>query len=509
MSHEQRAPVDDETPHPEWTETRRGMRVRVRERLERNVFTLVIFAGCVTIQALVVRGFVYSDSWYTLVSGRVIAQHGLPHHDGLTVLTLGRRWVDQQWLAHLGLYALWSAGGWPLAAFAVVVLYVSAFILSAGAARALGASDRSVAVVLTLCFITGLSNTVFRAQIPAYLLFAGVFVLLVVDDRRPSRRIWLVLPLLVLWANLHGSVVLGAALVSLRGLVALILRARGRLPAHSWRAAGGLLLAPWLCTLASPYALELPQYYRSVLVNPTLANAVTEWAPPTLRSQPLFFVLLVFSLWFMGRSRHAHTPFASLSLFGLGFLGLLAVRNDVWFAIAAAGFLPACLDEAWMPSVAPRRQRFNVIVGSLGVGVGLLALFSVFTHDRAWYERRFPRKALTIVTSVTRADPSVKVFADDSFADWLLFEDPALAGRVAYDIRYELLSKQQLRTLIDYRAEHGIDWQRAGRRYGLLVLDPAADAGAISFYERKPGTKVLSSTHDVVVLQQRVNGAGK
>jgi hypothetical protein len=44
------------------------------------------------------------------VSGREVAQHGLPHHDSLTLWTLGARWIDQQWLGQLFYYGLARRG---------------------------------------------------------------------------------------------------------------------------------------------------------------------------------------------------------------------------------------------------------------------------------------------------------------------------------------------------------------------------------------------------------------
>src|SRR5437879_7690205 len=43
---------------------------------------------------------VTQDFWLALVSGREVAEHGLPHLDHLTVMASGHHWVDQQWLAH-------------------------------------------------------------------------------------------------------------------------------------------------------------------------------------------------------------------------------------------------------------------------------------------------------------------------------------------------------------------------------------------------------------------------
>ena len=87
-----------------------------------------------------------------------------------------------------------------------------------------------------------------RAQVLSQLLFVTLFLLLVAESRRPSRRVALVVPLLVLWANLHGAVVVGAALTALLGAVELV-RARGRSPLRP----AALLVVPWLCIFATPY----------------------------------------------------------------------------------------------------------------------------------------------------------------------------------------------------------------------------------------------------------------
>src|SRR5439155_25681604 len=73
---------------------------RLRRVLEEDCF--VVLALSFTLAAVVVAApasMIAPDTWLALVDGRLIAQHGLPHTDHLTVWTAGVRWVDQQWLA--------------------------------------------------------------------------------------------------------------------------------------------------------------------------------------------------------------------------------------------------------------------------------------------------------------------------------------------------------------------------------------------------------------------------
>ncbi len=479
----------------------RRLMAKVVAGLERNAFVVLAVAACSALGIANVRAELGSDSWYSLLSGRLIAHHGLPHHDTLTSLTLGRTWVDQQWLAHLGLYGLWALGGWRVALLSVVVLYTAALVILAGSARAGGASPRSVAIVMVGSYLAGLTNTVYRAQIPAFVLFAIVLALLLADERRPSRRVYLVFPVLVLWANLHGSVVLGAALVTLWGTVFAVSRLRRRDRAAGWLPrAGVLLIAPWLATLVSPYALELPGYYRRVLDNPELARASSEWAASTLRGQPFFFGLLALGLVIAVLGRQALTPFGLLALIATAAMGVLAVRNITWFAFVAAAVLPAALDRVWPEKAVDRRSALNLALAGVGL-LGAAAIFAaVASHPESWFAGADPGVPAAVAKTAS-TDPHARLFADEEYADRLLFEEPALAGRIAYDIRYELLSRAQLAGIVAFRKEQGPDWLAAARRFGLLVLSPGGDRGAIRLLERRPGTTVLYPGPGAVVLR--------
>jgi hypothetical protein len=470
--------------------------------LERNAFVIAALGVCAAFQVAILRSALQSDAWYMLVSGRMVAHHGVPHNDTLTWLSLGRAWVDQQWLAQLALYIVWAAGGIAPVLLTTVVFYAGAFTVLAIEARRRGASDRSVAIVIAFAFFVGIPNTVLRAQVPAYLLFAIVLALLLSDAAGPSRRVYLTLPLIVLWANVHGSVVLGAALTALYGLVCAAGNLRRRAPARTWLLRATVLVgAPWICVLISPYGFALPGYYRRVLDNPTLSNAVSEWGASTLRGQPMFFALLLGGLVLAVVARRRLTPFALLALAGSGVFGLLAVRNIVWFSFVAAAVLPAAMDGVWRPGETRRRRSVNVLLGASAVGFAVAITAVMLGHGTRWYEKSYPRGAVSALARAASAEPKARIFANERYADWLLYEDPALVGRVAYDVRFELLTQRQLQSIVAFRSLSGVDWQRAVKGYRLLVLDPKNDRGAVRWLERNRGATVLYRNPDVVVLR--------
>jgi hypothetical protein len=63
------------------------------------------------------------------------------------------------------------------------------------------------------------------------------------------------------------------------------------------------------------------------------------------------------------------------------------------------------------------------------------------------------------------------VLADDVHADWLLWREPSLRGRVAYDVRFELLSRPEIIELANFEDSRGTGWPQIEGRYELVVAD--------------------------------------
>jgi len=219
---------------------------RIVSILERNPFPilLVSLVGIVLLSVFA-PAIVVGDTWLTLMAGREVVDHGLPHTEHITMLGEGRTWTDQQWLAQVVFYAAHELAGMRAVILLGIALVLVALALTAATARTSGASSRSTFILGFLAVLAGPWGWTLRAQTTALPLFAGTLWLLVDASRRGVRkRSLLVLPLLVVWANLHGSVVLGAMLTVLLGIMELIRRRR-----LGWLPAVLVVFAP-LCVLA-------------------------------------------------------------------------------------------------------------------------------------------------------------------------------------------------------------------------------------------------------------------
>jgi hypothetical protein len=462
----------------------------VDERSRRRPLPLLVFV--VALVGVVVLGLapyeIAPDTWLLLVAGREIATGGLPSHDHLVVLAHGGSWVDQQWLSQLLDYALVRVGGLKLVLLVFAAALTAAFGLSLAAARAAGASARSILVVALPCLIAAPWALQLRAQGLVLPLFTGLLWLLAAESRRPSARIALALLLLVLWANLHGSVVVGAALVVLYALTAFR-RRRGLSVA--------LLIAAPASILASPYALRLVGYYHGMVGDRLLARYNVEWQPTSWQNGKLFFVLALAAIWLIARHGTRLTLFELLAVVLLIVVALTAIRNVSLFAFALPALAPAALDDAW-PAADTGVERSRLLTWLARAAVAALALTVIVVARRPqeWVLQQWPVRAADQVYATAAADAGARVFASDRYADWLLWRYPSLAGRVAYDSRVELLSERQLRALTENRAG-------AARDYRILLLDPHHDRALQTSVQTQPGVRAGVTSEAVVLVRPR------
>lgn len=463
--------------------------------LDENALLVVLVSTLGAALLLLSPNLLVADSWLTLVDGREIVRHGLPSHDAMTVLSHGVRWVDQQWLAQLVYYGTWAVGGVRLAVILNVVLVAAAFASAAAAARLLGASARSVLYVTALGLFVAPWSWQVRAQTLVLPLYVWTIFLLVRDVRRPTRRTFLVFPLLAVWANLHGSAVLAAALVALAG-ASTVARNR-RLSAR----AAAFLLLPWPCVLASPYALHLPGYYKLMLLDAPFARFVTEWQPARPSSlTAVFYLLAAATVVLAVRQRRRFTSFElSVLAFTLA-EAFHAVRGIVWFALAAQVLLPTAVDGALRPSRASSHPLLNRTLAAAGLLASVVALGVAAARSQAWFEQSWPPAA---ARAVATEPASARVFAADRYADWLLWRVPSLRGRIAYDVRFELLDRARLRSLVDYVHVRGPSWKRAAAGYRLVALDLHDRRPTVASFRAERGARVLYLDKGTIAIVRR------
>jgi hypothetical protein len=480
-------------PEPGPAPVRRG---RFRRIVEEEYILLVLLAGFGLIFLLIFPpALIVNDSWLNLVSGREVVHHGLPSHDALTVYGMGATWTDQQWLAQVFMYGVYSLGGFALLSIATCVSVVGAFSIAAAAARSLGAGARAFWVMFLPVLVAAPWAWSIRAQMLALPLYTALLWLLAKEARDPTRRVWLAFPLLVVWANIHGSVALGALLVVLLGAYELV-RSRGR----RWARSLGLIVLAPLAVLVTPYGpADTVRYYHLMLVDPPFAGRVTEWRWASPGTDTMFFyglAVLAIALVWLGRRRLTVFDVLVLGLTLVG--GFEAIRGITWFALACMVYLPVAIGRKLESKRAGEPKRGLNIAIATGLAVALLAAAgSLFARDEAWFEDYWPHGTVEAVRS--ELQPGDRVFAPDRFSDWMLFKIPELRGRVAYDVRFELYDRAFFNRLQNYNFEDGADWKSFTDGYRIVIVDETSKSHTKDLLA-EPGTRVIYRDDDITVV---------
>ena len=467
--------------------------------LESNPFPLLLVCVIgILLLVVLAPSLIVGDSWLTLMAGREVVHNGLPTNDEITLLSNGGIWTNQQWLAQVVFYGAHTIGGIKTVVLLDILLVLLTLSLGIATARKNGATARSTFLVALLSVVAGPWGWTIRAQAVALPFFAGTLWLLVDASRRGLRRRTLfVLPLLVVWANLHGSVVIGAGLTVVLGATEVV-RRRG-----STALAVTLIVAAPLCILASPYATKLPAYYKLMLIDAPFSETLREWHWSNPSGTTLFFYLLVALMIVLvatPRARRRLTVFELLTLAILLFGAIDAIRGVIWFALATMAILPLALDGLiGKPDVvAPRANRVISIIGIIALAIAVAIALVLPT---SWFASSWPEREVRAVRAAT-LEPKVRIFATDRHSDWLLWRIPSLRSRMAFDVRFELYDRKTIEDIVRYNGELGPKWKRITDGYEVVLLDARKPPSHLKEFLADPGARVVFRDGEVVLVKR-------
>ncbi len=438
-----------------------------------------------------------ADGYKALYDGRWIVHHGIPHTNPLSAVDHGGRWVDLEWLSEVIYYAVWSVGGVALVAIFSAVSIAAGFMIFASLLRHRGLSV-GWTVLFTAGALLGLRHWAFvRAQDLVPPLFALLLVICLTDSerQRPGKRLLLLVPLLVVWANIHGSVLLGTALAVAYLLWRTVTLTRDGVPGA--RATMALACVTALTPLVTPYGPHVIHYYLQFVGNDAQRVAGAEGRSPAFPGGPFFIVYgaVVLIVVVGARALLTHRP-APWLLLGACLLTALAASgrlgNLAWHTMVTA-LLVAELVKHRLPVGAGRTLP---LAGAtfLALVVGFIVIGVLAVRRTPSYESETAIRATAAAAAVAGKHPHWVILADNLDAAALEWHDPQLAGRIAYDARSELYSEPTLMRWAVFQSGHLPGWRTTTNGYQLLIGSTGFAPGLVERLETLPGRVVIA--HD-------------
>ena len=295
------------------------------------------------------------DFWFHLKTGQYFfSTGGVPRTEPYSFTYHGIPYIAHGWLSGVIFYAIWSTAGPKLLIFIFAVLTAIAFWI---AFKRANSHPFFAGVAVLIGVWAALPNIGVRPRVftillaSIYLALLGRFVGGVKD-----HWIWLLIPLMVLWANLHGGFFIGLALVGLTAVGMVLDRWAGVLqePESFWsrlRTLAVLLVGCVLAGLVNPYGVKLYTAPISVLRSPIFQDLVTDWMSPDFHlptGRPLMLLILL-TVAALALSPKRPRPSEVLLFLATLYATLKTQRNAVILSLVAAPLL-ANYFQIWFDS---------------------------------------------------------------------------------------------------------------------------------------------------------------
>ena len=354
------------------------------------------------------------DTYWHIMAGRWMLENGdVLRIDPFSYSFAGHPWHTHEWLAEVAMALAYIGGGWQ----GIVLLFGAAAALTAGLlarhlSRWLGGLGLIATLVLSLACVAG--SLLARPHLLALpVLEMWTAGLLLARGRTPP---WKLLPLMVLWANLHASFLIGLGLAAIFAVEAVLDDKQTR--AATLRHWSLFFLVALVASMLTPYGASGLIFPFKLMAMPSLQQ-IGEWAPTDFRVVQPLTVAGAVALYVLLTRGAVVRPLRMIVLLGLIYLALAHVRHHMLLAVAGPLILAGPLANALgnHPHTDGKRGGIAAMAVFCAILAALTVVRLVLPLDRG-DGKTTPATALAQVPVELRRTP---VFNDYAFGGYLIF----------------------------------------------------------------------------------------
>ncbi len=223
------------------------------------------------------------DLWMHLISGHELLAHGsLPPTNSWSYSAPDFHLLHHEWLSEVimsSIFDRFGPVGLKLLKFLCTAGTISFIVLAESETGAPAVLQAAILIIAALVMVPSMQ---FRPQIFDFLFLSAIVAMLSRHNWRGSAPLWIAIPLVAVWCNLHGGFFIGLVAMGVYGAATLVCDIRA---GHSPRRGLGIIgitaaaAASSLFTFLIPPAHEVWHTLVSSILNPMTHRDIVDWKP--------------------------------------------------------------------------------------------------------------------------------------------------------------------------------------------------------------------------------------
>ena len=486
-------------------------------RLITFVFMLIIFTGAA-------RAITDPDFWWHLKTGQYLVEtKAIPHSDIFSSLHLGKEWVAHEWLSEIVMYSVYRAVGYGGLIVLFALLITVAFVVTYNRFRQHVGHPYIAGSALLLGAFATLPTWGVRPQMFS-LLLTSVFLAILENYARTSKPgpIWWLVPLTIIWVNMHAGFALGLALIVLT-IVGLVLDdwvSRSESLVNIWRRIRPLCAVWGACLLAvviNPNGIRIYSYPFETIKSHAMMKYISEWWSPDfheLMFQPLAFLILA-TFAALALSQRKVWLRDLLLLSATGWAALRSGRNVPFFALVA---IPLLAEHSWDWLTGQRWGQWltrpekretgqsaalkivlNILFLAIApLGLAVTRVAHSVSNQQLVNSQQFPAAAVDFMASRKLRQPIYNEYGWGGYLIWRLYPD----YRVYIDGRADVYGDAFLEEFLMVH-DGEMRWEEPLNRYGVQTVLVKPDAAIASLLRQNNGWQKVFEDSQAVLFTRK------
>ena len=455
--------------------------------------------------------------WHIRTGEYILDNWTVPHQDLYSFSKPGEPWYAWEWLTDVvdALLFRWAGlKGVVLAAGVLLALFGTTIVR-----RMTGRGVHLLIAMLVSLLCIGASSIHFLARPHVFtLLFISVSVWMIEADRlRSSRRIWLLVPLTIVWTNLHGGFL---ALIAVLGLTAV------GTALEAWLGGGRTLrdalryfqltASCALASLVNPYGWNLHLHVQQFLRSDWIREAIQEFQSPSFRDETMlqFELLMLTGLLVAAVLFRRRQVVEGLWIVFWAHMALGSVRHVPIFVTVAGPVIAAQVALWWAEWTAGAKKSsvtgiLNQMAGDAIAGFQRTSLLPwavvlalILLGDAGRWPKDFPAQVFPTkmvhdnLELITRS----RVLTTDQWGDYLIFTNPQ--QKVFIDGRSDFYGAQIGREYLRMANGHW-QWRQLLARYNFDAVLMSTSTAIVQLLKEEPGWRVVADDGKRILLVRR------